>query len=55
MQISLVDENQFGFMAGKSTTGAFFIICLLQEKYLEKKRKLYHIFVVLGKAFDKVP
>ena len=35
-----VDENQFGFMAGRSTTGAIFVIRQLQEKYLEKKQKL---------------
>ena len=40
-------------MAGKSTAGATFIIWQLQEKYLEKKKKLYHIFVDLEKAFDK--
>ena len=50
-----MDENQFGFMAGRSTMGAIFVIQQLQEKYLEKKRKLYHIFVDLEKAFDKVP
>ena len=36
--VTKVDENQFGFMAGKSTIGAIFIIRQLQEKYLETKR-----------------
>ena len=27
----------------------------LQEKYLEKRKKLYHIFVDLEKTFDKIP
>ena len=27
----------------------------LPEKYLEKRKKLYHIFVDLEKAFDKIP
>ena len=53
--VTKVDENQFGFMAGKSKTGAIFIIRQLHEKYLEKKKKLYQIFVDLEKAFDKVP
>ena len=53
--VTEVDKNQFGFMAGRSTTGAIFVIRQLQEKYLEKKQKLYHIFVDLEKAFDKVP
>jgi len=28
---------------------------MLQKKYSQKKRKLYHVFVDLEKAFDKVP
>ena len=39
-----VDENQFGFMAGNSTARAIFIIRQLQEKYLEMKKKLYHLW-----------
>ena len=27
----------------------------MQEKYLEKRKKLYHIFVDLEKDFDKIP
>ena len=53
--VTEVDENQFGFMAGRSTTGAIFVIRQQQEKYLEKKQNLYHIFRDLEKAFDKVP
>ena len=50
-----IDKCQFGFMKNKSTTGAIYIMRQLQEKYGEKKRKLYHIFVDLEKAFDRVP
>ena len=50
-----IDPQQFGFLAGKSTTDAIFIVRQLQEMYGAKKRKLYHIFVDLKKAFDKVP
>merc|ERR1712121_423716 len=32
-----------------------FIIRQLKEKYQEKKLKLYHVFVDLEKAFDRVP
>ena len=53
--VTKVDENQFGFMAGKSTIVAIFIIRQLQVKYLEKKKKLYHIVVDLQKSFHKVP
>ena len=50
-----IDDCQFGFMPGKSCTDAIFILRRLQEKYIEKKKKLYHIFVDLEKAFDRVP
>ena len=50
-KITSIGENQFGFRALKSTIGAIFIVKQLQEKYLEKKKKLYHIFVDLEKAF----
>ena len=53
--VTEADENQFSFMALRSTKGAIFVIRQLEEKYLEKKQKLYHIFVDLEKAFDKVP
>ena len=50
-----IHPQQFGFMAGRSTTDAIFILRQLQEKYCQNKQKLYHIFVDLEKAFDKVP
>ena len=50
-----IDEMQFGFVAGKGTTDAIFILRQLQEKYLGKKRNLYIAFVDLEKAFDRVP
>ena len=50
-----ISPQQFGFAAGKSTTDAIFIARQLQEKYLQNKQRLYHIFVDLEKAFDKVP
>ena len=50
-----ISPQQFGFAAGKSTTDAIFIARQLQEKYLQNKKELYHIFVDLEKAFDKVP
>ena len=50
-----IDEKQFGFQPGRSTTDAIFVIRQLQEKYIAKKRRLYHVFVDLEKAFDRVP
>ena len=35
-----VDEMQFGFMPGKGTTDAVFILRRLQEEYLDKENKL---------------
>ena len=50
-----IKNNQFGFTAGKSTTDAIFILRSLQEKFLQKNKQLFHIFVDLEKAFDRVP
>ena len=50
-----IHDHQFGFARGKSTTDAIFVLRQLQEKYIEKKQSLYHVFVDLEKAFDKVP
>ena len=50
-----IDSMQFGFMSGKSTTDAIFIVRQLQEKYLAKKKQLWMAFVDLEKAFDRVP
>ena len=50
-----LDEMQFGFMPGKGTTDALFILRRLQEEYRDKEKKLYMCFVDLEKAFDRVP
>ena len=50
-----IGDCQFGFRKCKSCTDAIFITRTLQAKYLEKKRKLYHVFVDLEKAFDRIP
>ena len=47
-----IDDMQFGFMPGRGTTDAIFILRQLQEKQLAKIRKLYFAF---EKAFDRVP
>ena len=53
-RISIADM-QFGFMPGRGTTDAIFILRQLQEKHLAKNKKLYFAFVDLEKAFDRVP
>ena len=48
-----IDNMQFGFMPGKGTTDAIFIMRQVQEK-LQAKKKLYYAFVDLEKAYDRV-
>ena len=50
-----INGCQFAYQEGKSTTDAIFILRQIQEKYMEKKKELVHIFVDLEKAFDRVP
>ena len=50
-----INNMQFGFMLGKGTTDAIFIMRQVQEKHQVKKKKLYYAFVDLEKAFDIVP
>jgi len=49
-----IDDMQFGFMKGKGTTDAIFIVRHMQEKFRAKGKKLYFGFVDLEKAFDRV-
>ena len=51
---SQVDINniQFDFMPGCSTTDAIYILQQMQEKHLINKRKIYFTFVDLVKAID---
>ena len=50
-----IDDSQFGFVPGRGTTDAIFIVRQLQEKYLAANKRLYMAFVDLEKAFDRVP
>ena len=50
-----IDAMQFGFVPGRGTTDAIFIIRQLQEKYIAANKPLYFAFVELEKAFDRVP
>jgi hypothetical protein len=54
-RVCKIDDMQFGFMAGKGTTDAIFIVRQLQEKFLAKRKELWMAFVDLEKAFDRVP
>ena len=46
---------QCGFMPGRCTTDAIFILRQLQEKYMAANKPLFLAFVDLEKAFDRVP
>ena len=50
-----IDNMQFGFMPGRGTTDAIFILRQLQEKYVGKHKELFLAFVDLEKAFDRIP
>ena len=50
-----IDNMQFGFMPGKGTTDAIFIMRQVQEKHQAKKKKMYYALVDIEKAFDRVP
>ena len=54
-QLVSIDDSQFGFLPGRGTTDAIFVVRQLQEKYLAANKRLYMAFVDLEKAFDRVP
>ena len=50
-----LDEMQMGFMPGRGTTDAIFILRQLLEKYEMAGRDLFMVFADLEKPFDRVP
>ena len=50
-QVVSIDDSQFGFVPGRGTTDAIFVVRQLQEKYLAANMA----FVDLEKASDRVP
>ena len=54
-QLVSIDDSQFGFVPGRGTTDAIFVVRQLQEKYLAANKRLYMAFVDLEKVFDRVP
>ena len=54
-QLVSIDDSQFGFVPGRSTTDAIFVVRQLQEKYLAANKRPYMTFVDPAKAFDQVP
>ena len=54
-QVVSIDDSQFGFVPGRGTTDAIFVVRQMQEKYLAVNKRLYMAFVDLEKAFNRVP
>ena len=54
-QLVSIDDSQFGFVPGRSTTDTIFVVRQPQEKYLAANKRLCMAFVDLEKAFDQVP
>ena len=51
-QVVSIDNSQFGFVPGRGTTDAIFVVKQLQEKYLAANKRLYMAFVDFEKVFD---
>ena len=51
--VATIHYIQFGFMPGKGTTHALFIL-RMQEEFRGREKKLYVCLVNLEKAFDRV-
>ena len=53
-QMVSIDDSQFGFVPGRGTTDAIFVVRQLQKKYLAVNKRLYMAFVDLEKAFESI-
>ena len=50
-----IGEMKFGFVPGRGTTDALYMVRQLQEKYIAANKLFYFAFVDFEKAFDRVP
>ena len=50
----IIAEEQAGFRARRSTTEQIFNLRILCEKYLQHQQDLYHVFIDIKKAFNRV-
>ena len=50
-----IHESQFGFMPGRSTTDAIFILKQAIEKHREGQKNIRVTFIDLEKAYDSIP
>ena len=54
-QVVSIDDSQFGFVPGRGTTDAIFVVRQLQEKYLAVNKRRHIAFMDLEKSFESVP
>ena len=50
-----IDDMPFGFMPGRITIDAIFIVCQLQKKFYAANKTPHMAFVEFQKALDRVP
>ena len=44
-QLVSIDDSQFGFVPGRGTTDAIFVVRQLQEEYLAANKRFYTAFI----------
>ena len=54
-ECTYIHGSQFGFMPGRSTTDAIFILKQTIEQYREGQKDICVTFIDLEKAYDRVP
>jgi hypothetical protein len=53
-RMTSVTKNQFGFITGRSTMEAMFLVRQLMERYREQTKNPHMVFIDLEKAYNKI-